>query len=383
MVKKAVSLHKRLKGKIKILPTLKVSRKNFHLLYTPGVAEVAREIAKDPQKAFELTSKGNNVAIITDGSRTLGVGDTIAEASLPVMEGKALFLAQWVGVNAFPLCLNTRETKEIVRTCEILSPLFSLFNIEDITWPRSLEIGEEFQKRNFIFFHDDQQGVAIVLLAALLNALRVLSPKKIFSQWQKRIKICIAGAGAAGYGIFKILDHFGFRNIIVVDRDGIVFKGRKGNNKFLEEIAQKTNRENLRGGIKEAIAGARVFIGVSTKGGLINSSHIQLMEKFPIVFALSNPDPEIVPREIEKVTKDYIFGSGRPDLPNQINNILVFPGILKGLLLRRRVLDLNLEIKIALEIASLIKRPKKNLILPSPFNKEVTEKIIDVIKNYD
>lgn len=369
-------MHKKLKGKIRILPTLEVSRKNFHLLYTPGVAEVAREIAKDPQKVFDLTSKGNNVAIITDGSRTLGVGNTIAEASLPVMEGKALFLAQWAKVNAFPLCLATKETKEIVRVCEILSPVFSVFNIEDIAWPRCLEICEELRKKNIVFFHDDQQGVAIVLLAALLNA------SKIFP-FKKDVRICIAGAGAAGYGIFKILHHFGFLNMIVFDKDGIVFRGRKGNNKFLDEIAKNTNKENLKGGKKEAIFGAKIFIGVSTKGNLLDASDIKLMEKPPIIFALSNPDPEILPNEIEKVTKNYIFGSGRPDYQNQINNVLVFPGVLKGLLVKRKPLTLDLQIKIALEIASMVKRPKKNLLLPNPFDKNVTEKIVKMIKKYD
>ena len=364
-MKLALKIHKKLRGKVEICPKIKVSKKNIGLVYTPGVVEATRKIAKNPEDSFKYTGRGNNVAIITDGSRTLGVGDNVPEASLPVMEGKSLFLKHFAGVDAYPLCLKTKSKKEIVKTIENLSPSFGAFNIEDIRAPRSLEIMEELEKRNLIVFQDDEQGVAVVVLAALLNALRVVKKRL------DRVRICLGGAGTAGYGIFKILNYLGLKNLVFFDAKGILFRGRKGDNKFVREIASQTNRENLRGGKKEAIRGSDVFIGLTGVGNLLDSSDIKLMKKNPIIFGLSNPNPEILPKEIKKAARDYIFASGRDDFENQINNVIVFPGIFRGLLDRRKKMDLALEVKIAKAVAGLVKRPRKKYIIPNPFDKRL------------
>jgi malate dehydrogenase (oxaloacetate-decarboxylating) len=373
MRKEALKLHRKLKGKIEICPKIKISKNNFSLLYTPGVAEVAREIAKDKNKVFEYTGFGNKVAILTDGSRTLGAGDTISEASLPVMEGKALLLKQIAGVDAYPICLNTKSKEEIIRTVEILSSTFSVFNLEDIKAPKSLEIREELEKKNIIFFHDDEQGVAIAVLAALFNAL------KVFKKKLDRVIICLGGAGTAGYGVAKILFKAGVKNLIVFDKDGIIFKGREGNNKYLNEIASFSNKEKIKGGKEKAIEGADVFIGLTGKGNLLSSSDIKLMKENPIVFALSNPEPEIYPQEIRKITENYIYASGRPDFENQINNLLVFPGVLKGLLKFRKKMTLDLQIKIAKVISNLVKIPRKDFIVPHPFDKRLVREIVNAM----
>jgi malate dehydrogenase (oxaloacetate-decarboxylating) len=313
------------------------------------------------------------VAIITDGSRTLGVGDSFPEVSLPVMEGKALLLKELAGVDAYPLCLKTKSKEEIIKTVEILSPNFGAFNLEDITSPKSLEIREELEKRNFIVFHDDEQGTAIVVLAALLNALKVVGKKL------EKVKICLAGAGTAGYGVFKILNQIRVKNLIVFDTKGIIFRWRKGDNKYQREIAKFSNPENLRGGKKEAILNSDVFIGLTGVKGLLLSDDIKLMKDYPIIFALSNPEPEIYPKEIEKVTKKYIFASGRSDFKNQINNLIVFPGVLRGILKAKRKMDLDLQVKIARKISSLIKKPSRNYIIPSPFDKRLIKTIVSCI----
>ncbi|MEK7664531.1 MAG: malic enzyme-like NAD(P)-binding protein [Patescibacteria group bacterium] len=373
---KALNIHKKLKGKIEIHPKIKVSKNNLKLIYTPGVAEVAKEIAKNPKNSYKYTGRGNNVAIITDGSRTLGAGDTVPEASLPVMEGKAMFLKLLGGVDAYPLCLNTKSKEEIIKTIEIISPNFAAFNLEDVKAPKSLEIMEKINQKGFIIFHDDEQGVAIVVLAAIFNALKVVGKKL------DKAKICIAGAGSAGYGIFKILNFAGAKNIIVFDAKGIIFRGRKGDNKYLQEIASSTNRKNLKGGKDEAVLGCDVFIGVSGVGDLINSSNIGVMAKNPIIFAISNPSPEIIPAEIEKTTRKYVFASGRPDFKNQINNIVVFPGVFRGILDYRKKINLALEFKISKSIAGLIKKPSKNNIIPNPFDKRLVGAITNCIKNF-
>jgi len=373
---KVLEIHKRLKGKIEICPKIKVTKENLGLIYTPGVVEANREIAKNPASSFEYTGRGNNVAIITDGSRTLGVGDSIPEASLPVMEGKALFLKTLAGVNAYPLCLNTKSKEEIIRTIEILSPNFSAFNLEDVRAPKSLEIMEELKEKDLILFHDDEQGVAIVVLAALLNALKVVGKKL------NQVKICIGGAGAAGYGIFKILNYIGLRDLIVFDSKGIIFKSRDGDNKYLKEIAESTNKENLRGGKKEAINKSDVFIGVTGIGNLLDKTDVKLMKEKPIIFAISNPSPEILSEEIKKATKNYIFATGRSDFENQINNIIVFPGVFRGLLDFRKKMDLFLEFKIAKAVASLIKKPNAKNIIPGPFDKRLLKTIVACIRRY-
>lgn len=365
----AITLHKKFRGKIEIRPKMKVNKNNLRLVYTPGVAEVAKEIAKNPKNSFIFTSRVNNVAIITDGSRTLGVGNNIPEASQPVMEGKAVLLKTLANVNGYPLCLATKDAKEIVRTIEILSPSFSAFNIEDIESPKCFRIMEELEKKGILTFHDDRDGVAIAVLAGLINAARVT--KKDL----KKLKICLAGAGTAGYGTFRILKKAGIKNLLVLDVKGIIYRWRKKDNQYLKEIAKFSNPQNIKGGLKEAIKDADVFIGLSGGGGLLKSKDISLMAKMPIIFALSNPIPEIFPEEIKKATKNYIYATGRSDFPNQVNNALVFPGIFQGMLTKRKKITLKLEIKIAKAISRLVPRPRKNKILPSIFDKRVTPTI--------
>jgi len=366
---KALKLHKKLKGKIEIKAKIKASQKNLHLIYTPGVAEVTKIIAKNPGEAFFYTSKGNNVAIITDGSRTIGVGNTIAEASLPVMEGKAVLFKTLANIDAYPLCLGTKSAEEIVRVTEFLKPSFGAFNIEDIESPKCFQIMEELEKKNILAFHDDQQGAAIVVLAGLINALKVM--KKNF----KTIKICLAGAGAAGYGVFKVLKEINFNNLVVLDIQGAIHRSPRQKNKYFQEIAKSTNPQNIKGGISEAIKGADVFIGLTGKGGLLKSQDVALMAKNPIIFALSNPVPEILPQEIEKTTKNYLYATGRSDFPNQINNALVFTRVLKGMLDKQKKITLGLEVKIAEAVAKLISRPTKKRILPNVFDKKVDKTI--------
>lgn len=350
---------------------MKISQKKLHLLYTPGVALVAREIAKKPSNSLIYTCRGNNIAIITDGSRTMGVGKAIPEASIPVMEGKAILFKSLGGIDAYPLCLKTKSAKEIIRTIEALSPNFSGFNIEDIESPKCFEIMDELEKRKMLVFHDDREGAAIATFAGLINALRVMGKKL------EKVKICLAGAGAAGYGIFKIFKKLKIKNLVVFDLKGIIYRGRKGDNRYLREVARFSNPQNIKDGLEKAIKGADVFIGFTGAGGLLKSKNIALMARKPIIFALSNPAPEILPKEIEKATKDYLFATGRSDFPNQINNALVFPGVFRAMLDTRKRVNINIEIKIARALARLVKRPTKKTILPRVFDKRLTR----VIKN--
>jgi len=366
-----LKFHKKYKGKVEIKPKMKVSQKNLHLVYTPGVAKVAQAIARNPKQSFIYTSRANNVAIITDGSRTLGVGKTLAEASLPVMEGKAVLFKTLAGIDAYPLCLGTKDLKELVRIIEVLQPSFSAFNIEDIESPKCFYLMEELEKRKIAAFHDDQQGTGIIVFAGLINALKVM--KKDL----KTVRICLAGAGAAGYGVFKILREAGLKNLIVLDVKGIIYRNRKGDNRFLKEIARFTNPQNIKGGLEEALKDADVFIGLTGVGGLLKAKHVRLMKKKPIIFALSNPTPEIFPEEVEKVTRDYLYATGRSDFPNQINNALVFPGVFRGMLDTQKRINLKLSVKIAKSVANLISRPSKKKILPDVFDK----RLVKTIKN--
>jgi len=367
----ALNFHKKLKGKIEIRPKIKVSRKNFPLFYTPGVAEVAREISKDSEKSFLYTSRANNVAIITDGSRTLGVGDASPESSLPVMEGKAVLFKAMAGIDAYPLCLASKEKKDIIKAVELLRPNFAGFNLEDIESPKCFEIMKELEKKKIPVFHDDRQGAAIATFAGLINALKVMGKK------MKNIKICLAGAGAAGYGIFEIFRFLRIKNLVVFDAKGIIYRGRKGDNIYLKDVADYSNPENIKDGLKTAIRNTDVFIGFSGVGNLLDKADIASMADRPIVFALSNPRPEILPSEIEKTADDYLYATGRPDFPNQINNALVFPGIFRGMLDNKKAVSAGMSVKIAEKLASLVSKPAKKRILPSVFDK----RLVKTIKN--
>lgn len=361
-------------GKIEIVSKTKISEKTLPILYTPGVAEVSSAIAKDKKLSFLYTLRKNTIAIISDGSAVLGLGNIGPEAALPVMEGKALLFKELSGVNAFPIVLDTQETEEIIKTVKYLAPSFGGINLEDISAPRCFEIEERLKKELDIpVFHDDQHGTAVVVLAGLINALKVVD-KKI-----GKIKIVISGAGAAGIAIAKLLIHYGAKNVILVDRTGIIHKERKeGMNMAKEEIAHLTNPHGVSGMLHHAINCADVFIGVSAPN-LLTSEDIKKMS-MPIVFAMSNPIPEIMPEEAKKGGA-VVVATGRSDFPNQINNVLAFPGIFKGVL-ENKIREISIEHKIeaALAIAGLIKNPTADKIIPRALDKRVTRAVAKIFK---
>lgn len=367
---RALALHEKLKGKIEIKNKIRLSPENFALLYTPGVSAATREIAKNPKKAWNLTIKSDSIAIISDGSRTIGVGDAVAEASLPVMEGKAMIFKEFADINAYPLCIDERNEIKLAGIIKSLSPTFGLFNLEDISAPRCFRIYDILKKDNLLFFHDDREGVGIVVLAGLMNALKVAGKNK-------RAKILIGGAGAAGLGIFEILLKAGFKNITVFDKNGILHRGRKENDEYSEFIARNSNRENAKGDFREALSGTDVFIGVTSVGNLLKIEDIKLMNGFPIIFALSNPAPEISYREISGYDSDFVYASGRSDFPNQINNALAFPFLIKAILRKNKPYTLAKGIKIAKAIAGLIKKPDKRSIIPNIFDKRIKKTILN------
>jgi len=374
----SLALHKKFKGKI--ATTVKVpfkTEKDLILAYTPGVAEVSKAIAEDREKVFEYTSKWNTIAIVTDGTRVLGLGDIGPEAALPVMEGKAALFKEFGGVDAVPICLATKDADQIVEIVKRISPGFGGINIEDIDSPKVLDIKERLMKELDIpVFHDDGDGTAIVVLAGLINALKLVG--KSF----EKTSFTIAGAGSAGYAIAKLLRSVGANNIIVTDSKGIIHRGRReGMNKYKEELARVTNLKNKRGGLEDAIKGCDVFIGVSAIPNLVNKEMVRSMAGDAIVFALSNPDPEIHPKEaIEAGAK--IVATGGSHFPNQANNLLVFPGIFRGLL-DSRVKGVTEEIKIAAAkaIAGLVDTGelRDNYILPKAMNKKIAGKVAKVV----
>ncbi len=344
------------------------SKKELAMLYTPGIADVCLEIKKNETMVDKYTSKRNLIAIITDGSRILGLGNIGKYAGIPVMESKALIYKKFGDVDAIPISLATQNKEEIITIVKGISPSFGGINMEDIENPKALEIYEELSKTLDIpVFHDDQQGTAIITLAGLINGLKIL--KK-----DKNVKICIAGCGSAGIGITKLLLAYGFKNIIVSDSKEAIHKERTDLNKFKEEIAKQTNKENFRGNLHDALKGADVFIGVSGVGNLIKKEDIKQMNKQAIVFALTNPAPEIMPNEINDMDNVKIIATGRSDFPNQINNAVVFPGFMKFLLKNKiRKITLDLKILAAETIANSVKNINKKNIVPSVFS--------DVAKN--
>lgn len=353
----AINLHRMLKGKIEIqnrVPMDDVFEQEagtLGLIYTPGVAYVAAEISKNKNLAYEYTSKWNNVAIVCDGTRVLGLGNIGPEGAIPVMEGKSILFKVLGGINAFPLCLSTQDKEEIIRFVKAIQPFFGAINIEDIESPKVLEIVERLQHDLSIpVFHDDQHGTAIIALAALLNSLKLVGKRL------DKITVVISGAGSAGYGIFKILKEAGCTDIIVADSKGSIFPGRIGisDNLYKQEIADKSNPRKLNGPLKEIIRGADVFIGVSGRRDLLDYRTVQTMNSNPIVFALSNPDPEVTPSEAYRGGA-RIVATGRSDFPNQVNNAAVFPSILRALLdLHASTLDEHTLVALASAMASIV-----------------------------
>lgn len=367
-----------LKGKIEIQS--RISLENISedekgilgLIYTPNVAHVAKEISLNKELAYDYTSKWNNVAIVCDGTRVLGLGNIGPEGAIPVMEGKSILFKLLGNVNAFPLCIATQDKDEIIRFVKAIEPLFGAINIEDIESPKVLDIVESLQKDLSIpVFHDDQHGTAVIALAALINSLKLVN-KKLDS-----IRVVVAGAGSAGYGIFKILHEAGCRDIIVTDSKGAISVDRQditsnaansnaGSNRYKRDIAVNTNPAKLVGNLAAVIKGADVFIGVSGKGAIVTKEMIKSMSRDAIVFALSNPDPEILPSDALQAGAK-IVATGRSDFPNQVNNAVVFPSLLRALLdLRIRNLDENTLVSVAHTIAGLIedKHLKEDYIVP-------------------
>ena len=366
-------MKKYLGGKIEIRSKQKITKKNLPVIYTPGVAELSKAIAKNKKKVYDLTWKKNSVAIVSDGSAVLGLGNLGPEAALPVMEGKAVLFKELAGIDAVPIVLATQNTEEIIKSVKYISPTFGGINLEDISAPRCFEIERRLIKELDIpVFHDDQHGTAIAVLAGLINALKAVG-KNI-----KNIKIIISGAGAAGIAITKLLFEYGAKNIIIFDSKGAIYQGRNfGVNRAKEEIAKITNRHKLKEGLKKSLDRADVFIGVSAPN-LLRAGDIRKMNKGAIVFAMSNPVPEIFPAEAKKGGAKVV-ATGRSDFPNQINNALVFPGIFRGALdTKTRFITDKIAIKAAEAIAGLVKKPKYDKIMPEVLDKKVVKMVSGV-----
>jgi len=372
--KKSIALHKKNRGKIEIKSKVKLENKiDLSLAYTPGVAAVSSAVGRDKKLSWQLTNRANQVAVVTDGTAILGLGNLGPEAAMPVMEGKAVIFKEFAGIDAVPLCINTTDTEEIIKFCKLIEPSFGGINLEDIAAPRCFEILQRLEKELSIpVFHDDQDGTAIVVLAALINAC------KVTGKAMKKLKIVINGAGAAGIAVARLLLAMGINDLIVLDSVGTIWQGRDGLNPFKIEIAKRTNRGKVKGGLKEAMAGADVFIGVS-QGNLVTPAMVKSMGKDQIIFAMANPIPEIMPAKA-LAAGAYIVGTGRSDYPNQINNSLVFPGLFRGLLDHKvRRVTTAIKIKAALALTGVIK-PKKNQLLPLVTDKRAVKTIAKSVK---
>jgi malate dehydrogenase (oxaloacetate-decarboxylating) len=373
--KLSIKAHKKARGKIEVIAKLPLrNREDLAIAYTPGVAGPALAIAKDKTLAYDLTSTKNGVAIVSDGSSVLGLGNIGSEAALPVMEGKAALFKRFADIDGFPIVLATQDTKEIIAAVKAIAPTFGGINLEDISAPRCFEIEERLKKELSIpIMHDDQHGTAVVVLAGLINALKIVKKRK------ETVRIVVNGAGAAGTGITKLLYKYGFGHIAVCDSQGIINRNRRDLNQAKKELLKITNKNNLKGSLKEALEGADIFIGVS-RGNLLKVSDIKIMNKKAIVFALANPVPEIMPNLALRAGA-AVAASGRSDFPNQINNVLAYPGIFKGAM-QSRAKQITDEMKIAaaLALAAVIKKPNPKKIIPSPFNKKIVPAVSNAVK---
>ena len=379
--KESLKLHGKLKGKIEVISKVKVENKeDLSLAYTPGVAEPCMAINKDYNKSFELTARGNTVAVITDGTAVLGLGDIGPEAGMPVMEGKCVLFKTFGGVDAIPLCIRSKNVDEIVNTIKLLSGSFGGVNLEDISAPRCFEIEKRLKEDPEVdipVFHDDQHGTAVVCVAACINALKLVGKK-----WED-VSIVFSGAGAAGEAIAKLMITMGAKDIVMCDRKGIIYKGRtEGMNPVKEEIADFTNKLGKKGSLADALKGADIFVGVSSPG-LLSEEMVSSMNKGAIVMPMANPMPEIMP-ELAIKAGAAVVGTGRSDYPNQINNVLAFPGIFRGAL-DCRAKDINEEMKVAAAkaIASLVSNEelKADYIIPAPFDKRVGATVAKAVKD--
>ena len=379
---RSLILHEQLKGKISVNNKLPVgSRDDLSLAYTPGVARPCEEIAKDPKMAWRLTIKRNSVAVVTDGSSVLGLGDIGPMASLPVMEGKALLFKEFANIDAWPICLDTKDPDKIIETCRIIAPTFGGINLEDISAPRCFQIEDALQDLGIPVFHDDQHGTAIVLLAALINAA------KVTGRDLSDINVVINGAGAAGTAISKLLLGIGVgsggvppvNDVVVCDSKGAIHAGRDNLNPSKQALLEFTNKSGKAGTIKEVLSGMDVFIGVS-RGNIIDAADVRTMADKAIILAMANPTPEIMPDEAKKGGA-AVIGTGRSDFPNQVNNVLVFPGIFRGALdAFSPVISADMKISAATALAATVKEPSADEILPHPLDRTVAPEIARAVR---
>jgi len=372
--KKSLELHEKLKGKLAVKS--KVSLKtndDLSTAYTPGVAEPCRKIAENPEDVYKYTFKSNTVAVISDGSSVLGLGNIGAEASLPVMEGKAILFKEFADIDAFPICIKDQDTAKTIETIKNIAPVFGGINLEDIKAPECFEIENSLQDLGIPVMHDDQHGTAIVVLAALINSLKLRDSKK------EDVKLIINGAGAAGIAVTKLLLKYGFKNIILLDSKGTIYEGRDNLNPTKKEIATLTNHDLIKGDLKTALKDSDIFIGVS-RPNLVTEEMIKSMNDKPIVLAMSNPIPEIMP-DLAKKAGAFIVATGRSDFPNQVNNVLAFPGVFRGALdIRAKKITNGMKLAAAQALANTIK-PEIDKILPNALDKSVVPAIAEAVKN--
>lgn len=376
---KALKLHEEWNGKIDTVSKAQVkSREDLALAYTPGVAEPCKVIAEDPEAAYKYTIKANTVAVVSDGSAVLGLGNIGPLAAMPVMEGKAVLFKEFGGINAFPICLDTQDTEEIIETVVRIAPAFGGINLEDISAPRCFEIEERLKKLlNIPVFHDDQHGTAIVVLAGIINALKVTGKKK------EDCRAVVNGAGSAGIAITKLLLTYGFRHVTLCDRVGILTKGMDGLNWMQEKMMDVTNLERKTGSLADALKGADIFVGVSAPG-IVTAEMVSAMNSDAILFAMANPVPEIMP-DIAKAAGARVVGTGRSDFPNQVNNVLIFPGIFKGALEgRAAAITEEMKLAAAAAIAGLVDDSELNdeNILPAAFDPRVADVVSKAVKEH-
>ena len=376
---KALMLHEQWNGKIETTAKSKVSsREDLALAYTPGVAEPCKVIAEDKEAAYKYTIKSNTVAVVSDGSSVLGLGNIGAEAAMPVMEGKAVLFKEFGGVNAFPICLDTQDTEEIIKTVVNIAPAFGGINLEDISAPRCFEIEERLKELLDIpVFHDDQHGTAIVVLAGIINGLKVTGKKK------EDCKVVVNGAGSAGVAITKLLLRYGFTNVIMCDKAGIINQNTPDLNWMQEEMSKQTNPNQEAGTLADALKNADIFVGVSAPG-IVSAEMVSSMNKDSILFAMANPVPEIMP-DVAKAAGARVVGTGRSDFPNQVNNVVAFPGIFKGAL-EGRATQITEEMKLAAAhaLANLVPEDELNdeNILPEAFDPRVAEAVSKAVKDH-
>lgn len=376
---KSLQLHEQWAGKLSTEPKCPVkSREDLSLAYTPGVAEPCRRIADNPADVYKYTQKGNTVAVVSDGSAVLGLGNIGAAAAMPVMEGKAVLFKSFGDVNAVPICLDTQDTDEIVETVIRIAPAFGGINLEDISAPRCFEIEQRLNDALDIpVFHDDQHGTAIVVLSGIINGLRITGKKK------ENCKVVVNGAGSAGIAITKLLLTYGFTNVIMCDRNGIIHKDYEGLNWMQQEMLKVTNLENQTGTLADALKGADIFVGVSAPG-IVSADMVRSMNSDSILFAMANPTPEIMP-DVAKSAGARIVGTGRSDFPNQVNNVVAFPGIFKGALEgRASIITEEMKLAAAEAIAGLVSDEELNddFIMPEAFDPRVAAVVSEAVKSH-